>query len=119
MEVEFPDGPASPGDRMAESALLEIAITSRRVSAKVSSSTGAGSGPCLPVPSESTARAFPFPLSVPLSFAGAGLGRSFGVSRAEERMVGTSWKSGPSIQGICWPPELSVESRINDKNEET
>ena len=34
-------------------------------------------------------------------------------------MVGASWKRDPSIQGIGWPPELSVGSRIKDNSEET
>jgi len=44
-EVKLPEGPASSGDRTRRPVLLEAVITSRMVSAKTSSSIGAGSGP--------------------------------------------------------------------------
>jgi len=114
VEAELPDGPASSGDRMRESALLEAIMASRRVSAKVSSSNGAGSGPSWSVSSKSAACAFPFPLSVLPSFASSDLRGSFEIRRADERMAGASWKSDPSTQGINWSPELLVGSKIED-----
>ena len=39
------------------------------------------------------------------------------MERADERMIGASWRSDPSIHGIAWPPELSTGSKIDDSEE--
>ena len=47
------------------------------------------------------------------------MGGSFEVARADERIIGASRKSDPSIQGINGPPwVLPTESNVEDNNEE-
>ena len=112
--VTLPEGPASSGDRTREPILLEVAIASRIISAKTSSSVGAGSWLGQSISSEPTARAFPFPLSVLSLRSQSALSDSFEVGRAGEKMIGASRKSDPRIQGTAWLADLSPGSTIDE-----